>query len=71
MKIRYFADTDTLYVVFSERDIVETRDLNDNTLMDLDVDGNLVAITLEHAQEMVNVFDLSFRQITEGQKQLV
>lgn len=63
MRIRYFADTDTLYVAFTEREIVETVDFNDTTLLDLDGDGNVVAITLEHAREHVDLSDISFHQI--------
>ncbi len=41
MKIRYFTDTDTLYIVFSQKAPAETRDLDENTLLDLDEDGQL------------------------------
>jgi uncharacterized protein YuzE len=63
MKVRYFSETDTLYVELSDKEVVETRDLNENTILDLDADGNLVAFTLEHARELTNVFDFSFRQV--------
>ena len=69
MKIRYFADTDTLYVHLSDKEIVETQELNENTLLDLDVDGNLVAITLEHARETANIHDFSFQQAAMPQLQ--
>jgi len=49
MKIRYFADTDTLYIVFSQKPPAETRDLDENTLLDLDEDGQLCSMTIEHA----------------------
>lgn len=49
MKIQYFQDTDTLYIEFKAQDIVETRDLDENTVLDLDQDGNVCAITLEQA----------------------
>lgn len=68
MKIRYFPDTDTLYVELTQREVVETRDLNENTIIDLDADGNLVAITLEHAGDLVNLSDFSFRQITAAER---
>jgi uncharacterized protein YuzE len=64
MKIRYFADTDTLYVVFADRPIVETADLNDNALVDLDADGNVVALTLEHARALVDLSDISLRDLS-------
>lgn len=69
MKIRYFPDTDTVYIEFTSNEVVETRDLNENTIIDLDADGNLVAITLEHAQELANIFDFSFQQVVTTRSQ--
>lgn len=63
MKIKYFADTDTLYIELKVREISETRDLDDNTLIDLDEEGNICAITLEHAQERTDVLNFSFEQV--------
>jgi uncharacterized protein YuzE len=36
MKIQYFEDTDTLYVVFKEAEVGETKDLDENTLVEFD-----------------------------------
>ena len=58
MKVQYFEDTDTLYIEFRERDIVETKDLDENTVLDLDADGNVCAITLEHASDRTDVRQL-------------
>ena len=44
MKVSYFGDTDTLYIEFRAGDIAETRDLDENTLMDVDADGNVCAV---------------------------
>lgn len=63
MKIRYFRDTDTLYIELTSNEVLETRDLNENAIVDLDADGNLVAITLEHATERANIHDFSFQQV--------
>jgi uncharacterized protein YuzE len=49
MKIKYFEDTDTLYIEFRDREIADTRDLDENTTMDVDAEGNVLAITFEHA----------------------
>ena len=43
MKVRYFEDTDTLYIELSERAPVQTEELNENVLIELDNDGNGVA----------------------------
>ncbi|MCL4512085.1 MAG: DUF2283 domain-containing protein [Bacteroidetes bacterium] len=63
MKIKYFQDTDTLYIEFREKEIVETKDLDEDTLLDIDQDGNICAITVEHAKERTNIPQFSFEQI--------
>ena len=63
MKVRYFADTDTLLITLSDKRIAETRDLNDNILLELDDDGSLVSMTIEHATQQTDVREFSFRQV--------
>ncbi len=63
MKIRYFQDTDTLYIEFKPTEVSETRDLDENTLLDLDKDGNIRGITVEHAGERADIPHFSFEQI--------
>jgi len=55
MKIKYFQETDTLHIEFKPADIAETRDLDENTLLDLDRDGNICAMTIEHAKDRTDV----------------
>lgn len=64
MKIRYFENTDTLYIELYQADVDETRDLDENTLLDLDGDGRLCAITIEHARERMAIPEFSFEQIS-------
>jgi uncharacterized protein YuzE len=64
MKIRYFPETDTIYMELTDRKVAETVDLNENTLVDLDEKGNVVAITLEHASESTVVDEFSFQRVT-------
>ncbi len=49
MKITYFKDTDTVLVSLNENRIVETRDFSEDILVELDLTGNLVSMTIEHA----------------------
>ena len=64
MDIRYFQATDTLLVVFSDRQIAETRDVNEDVLIEFDADGKIVSVTIEHAGEHVDVSNLSYEQIS-------
>lgn len=63
MNIKYFQDTDTLYIEFRKDAVTETRDLDENTLLDLDAAGNIVAITVEHARQRADIPHFSFEQV--------
>ncbi|MFN6143997.1 MAG: DUF2283 domain-containing protein [Pseudanabaena sp.] len=63
MKTRYFADTDTLYIVFSQKAPAETRDFDEIPLLDLDEDGQLCSMTIEHAKEMVGIPEIDYQQV--------
>lgn len=63
MKIRYFADTDTALIEFSNRPIVETREISESLYIDLDSMGNLVSMTVEHAKEKANISELTYLQM--------
>ncbi|MGH8117667.1 MAG: DUF2283 domain-containing protein [Rhodanobacteraceae bacterium] len=63
MKIKYFQDTDTLYIEFGTGQIVETRDLDENTLMEFDEQGRICALTMEHASQRTDIPGFSYEQI--------
>ncbi len=63
MKVKYFPDTDTALVEFSEREVTETKEINENIYIDLDAFGNLVAMTIERAHQQASLPDLSYEQI--------
>ena len=64
MKIRYFTDTDTLYIEFRNTPVVETRDLDENTLLDVDAEGNICAITVEQASKRAGIPEFSYEEVT-------
>ena len=55
MKLKYFEDTDTLCLELDGLNIAETRDFDENTLLDLDAAGSICAITFEHASERTDL----------------
>lgn len=63
MKIRYFADTDTMLIEFRDVAVAETRDLDENTILDLDAEGNIRSITIEHASQRADAPHFSYEQI--------
>lgn len=63
MKVKYFQDTDTLYIEFRADRISETRDLDENTLLELDDQGRVCAMTMEHASQRTDIPGFSYEQI--------
>ena len=63
MKVRYFADTDTLLIEFLDSPVMETRDLDENTVLDVDAKGNICSITVEHASQRTGAPQFSYEQV--------
>jgi len=62
MRVEYFEDTDTLQITFKEASVEDTRDLDENTLIELDADGQLVTITIEHARERADLESFLYKK---------
>jgi uncharacterized protein YuzE len=63
MKIKYFSDTDTALVEFSSNVIEETREISESIYIDVDADGNLVNMTIEHAKYSGILKSISYEEI--------
>lgn len=48
---------------FNNNIIFEGKDINDSILVELDKNGNVVSITLEHAKSIVDINDLSYQKL--------
>ncbi len=63
MKIKYFTDTDTALVEFSDHQVSQTKEINENIYIELDADDNLVNMTIEHASRQANIAEVAYQQI--------
>jgi uncharacterized protein YuzE len=63
MTVTFFADTDTLYIEFKAGTIAATRVLDENTLLELDPHGQIVALTIEHATERTGIPAFTYQQV--------
>jgi uncharacterized protein YuzE len=66
VKIKYFKDTDTALLEFSDREVAETREVSENVYIDLDEDGNLVSMTVEHAAERATLPEVAVEEVTSA-----
>jgi uncharacterized protein YuzE len=63
MRVKYFEDTDTTLVEFSSNPPVETQELNENIYLDLDSDGRIVSMTIEHAGQSADMREFLYQRI--------
>ena len=66
MKIKYFKDTDTALLEFSDGQVAETREVSENVYVDLDADGNLVSMTVEHAAESASLPQVAVEEVASA-----
>jgi uncharacterized protein YuzE len=64
MQAKYFQDTDTLLLTFSQHEVVDTYDLNEDVLVEVDKDGRVVSMTVEHAKQQTDVNQFSYQLAT-------
>jgi uncharacterized protein YuzE len=55
MKIAYYAETDSLYIDLAAGPSAESREVSPGVVIDLDRDGNITGIDIDHASR----FDLA------------
>ena len=58
MKIRYYAETDSLYVEFKAGPGTETREVSDGLNVDLDATGQVVGFDIDHASSRLDLSTL-------------
>ena len=63
MNVKYFKDTDTALLEFSDLPVEETREISESVYVDLDKDGNLVSMTIEHAGQHASLPHISIQEI--------
>ena len=53
MKLKYYKDTDSLYIDLSENPSSESREVSEGVVLDYDARGNLVGIDIDNATSKV------------------
>ena len=55
MKFHYYPETDSLYIDFSENVSADSQEVVHGVVLDLDAEGNLVGIDIDHASKVANL----------------
>ena len=66
MQLRYYQDTDTLYIAFLEVTSVESDEVSPGVVVDFDGAGNAVGIEIEDASRRADLSSLQVFSLPEG-----
>jgi uncharacterized protein YuzE len=55
MKLHYDRETDPLYIDLNARPSVDSREIQDGLVIDLDAEGRIVGIDIQHASELLDL----------------
>ena len=58
MKLKYYPDTDSLYIDLSHRPSVESREISEGVMLDYDASGHVVGIDIDNASLKVELHEL-------------
>ncbi|MHB1233238.1 MAG: DUF2283 domain-containing protein [Burkholderiales bacterium] len=63
MKLKYYPDTDSLYIDLSEKPSVESMEVSEGVVLDYDAGGNLVGIDIDNASKKIDLNELTFSRL--------
>jgi len=55
MKLHYYPETDSLYIELISAPGSETREIVEGLVVDLDADGNVVGLDIDHASRKLDL----------------
>ena len=63
MKLRYYQETDSLYIDLAEHASVDSREVSPGVVLDYDANGNVVGIDIDHASRKTNLAEFSLEHL--------
>lgn len=63
MKLNYYADTDSLYIDFSEKASAETKEITAGVNIDFDESGEIVGIDIDNASKKLDLDEFKISKI--------
>lgn len=64
MRMKYFSDTDTAHIEFTDKSVHETKEISENIYIDVDEKGNIVSMTIEHAKANAGLWEFSYQEMS-------
>ena len=63
MNLRYYEDTDSLYIDLSVKPSAESREVSEGIVLDYDSEGNLVGIDIDNASRKLDLAEINLMSL--------
>ncbi|MFC2129959.1 DUF2283 domain-containing protein [Bacteroidota bacterium] len=63
MKLKYIKESDSLFVIFSDNKSVDSFEIADGVIADVDSDGKLIGIEFYSAKDKIDFNNLLFEEL--------
>jgi uncharacterized protein YuzE len=70
MRLKYYPDTDSLYIDLVESPSVESREISEGVVLDYDAAGRLVGIDIDNASNKVELESLILSGLPSPERQV-
>jgi uncharacterized protein YuzE len=71
MKIKYYKETDSLYIDFSSKTSSDSKEISEGIVLDYDSDGNIVGIDIDNASQKIDLKEVILSKIPAEVESLV
>jgi len=71
VKVKYFSDTDTAHIEFTDNDAYETKEISENIYIDIDEKGNIMNTIIEHAKANAGLWEFSYQELVGRESDLL
>jgi uncharacterized protein YuzE len=63
MKLKYYPETDSLYIDLSSKTSVDSQEISEGIVLDYDKDGNIVGIDIDNASRKIDMKEIIISKI--------
>jgi uncharacterized protein YuzE len=71
VKLKYYPDTDSLYIDLSSKPSVDSREISEGVVLDYDADGNLTGIDIDNASRKIDLKEVVLSKMPADLQTLV
>ena len=63
MRLKYYSDTDSLYIELSSRPSADSQEVSDGIVLDYDAEGSIVGIDIDNASAKIDMNEVTLSKL--------